>query len=1178
MKIIKNLIGLSLLTGIATLANGQETTQRSMFDEGNRRIDSVRLTTPDMRPPLPVSTLRSEPPMMRESVRYTERSVPNERVDERRFFRDEARVFGSRRPEERASRSYIISGDRELSLEQPVTVYARPEPVERVIYGEPVYKKVRPEVIVQREVEYVPVPEHYVEFPRRNSDSRRIVDGAEYETMPERYVESPRRDLENRRMFDEVEYESMPDRYVEVVRRDFDNRRMTDEYPLSASAPVRRIESRVVVPQYEILPELPRFYRERELGAGNQISTRLPVSTGHDRRYFDERLSTPTRYDYSRMPQDLEPVRYVRERIVTSEIRDPAYEYRSTMPSSRRFAPTYEVYRDPRSGSMLRETDLPRSYYGPDVTTERQRFFIEDGQMREIEMRAPMREQDFRNTLPPTRDDGPPYYYNSIGDEYLKPEDRSGYPVEFKLAQYHPQSDPYTQPGDRDLRQMQYYGRPEDLEFPVEANRAPGALQPQGYVRPKMVKYPAPVDNVDNYYVQAVYRNNTLSDDRNYPLMDERNVAPARSYTLPAVSQVALQRGDLRTLPAQAAAPTYVAPVEVERQYVQPKTYLPEEVHSEVSTPSYIAPAERQYLQTQPQTSLPENVRSEISAPTHIAPTYIAPTQRPTMERPTMEPHNIEPQNMVPQNMVPQNVVPQNVVRQYVQPQASLPETVRTVAPTRVAPVPVYIRPEERQPMQAQSSPRDLDLRTAQAPTEPFRLEENNSTINRLPDQGQRRTYVAPEIIPMTARSQMEPQVRQPSSVDREIRTQPLVIPAVESTTFGRTSVTPTRTTVVERLPVESFPRQPSNQNREILAQPRAIIATPTPTFSQPPRAQVARAPLPRQTAERIQGFPSPVDSGFNRDAYNRALEGMSAIALQLRPELMVDFGYENDTDGFEGTHIGGRYNHFSRAGNLYYLGLSFDNFSEEGAVPIDSVSARSLLLGSSGYLNEKLRGFADLSLTDFSEGPDLSFSATAGGSYNFDGVNTLTASYSRFDFFREAKTVRSLLQDITADRFRLDWTSNPIEKAEGRPFGERVYFEGSAAFTNLSDSNSSLAYSLRPYYRVADDPNIDVSVGWSGLSYANQSLFYYSPDNLSGPNLGARISGETLWNLLYDVRAFVSFPTQDNSSRSLQASLRKNFTDHFSAGANLFGTEAPRAGNSSYRFGSIFFDLRYKF
>jgi hypothetical protein len=811
------------------------------------------------------------------------------------------------------------------------------------------------------------------------------------------------------------------------------------------------------------------------------------------------------------MPPEPQSVRYIRERVVTPEIRDPYYEYRSTLQPTTRAISGYEGYREPQSRSMLRETDLQRYYYAPNVTSERSRSrlvevdplrydsmrdvdmerrsrLVEDEMLREREIRVPIREReirvpvrerDFRNTPQPNYNEGLPYYYNDTEEEYLEPKHSSEHVVEFKRAQYQPQSNPYIQPDDRDRRQPRDFGRPEDRQLSGQPNRMPRALQPQGYVRPKVVEYARPADSK---YARTEYRDYTLPEDRNYARMDERDFARSRSYTLPAESQEVRARGDIRELQQpETSAMSYTRPTERERQSIQPQTYVYGVSRSEAPETTYIAATQRQIVQ--PRTDLPEDVHSEAS-------------------------------------------------------------------------VPVYIRPEVRQSMQAQSASRELYRQSAQAPTEPLRFEGSSSAINRLP-------YEEP---------------RQPNSFNREIVARPQTVPSTESTTFGRTYVTSERNPVTVRPQVESFPRQQSSLNREILTQPRAITVTPTPTFSQPPRARVARAPLPLQTAERIQGFPSPVDSGFNRDAYNRALEGMSAIALQLRPELMVDFGYENDTDGFEGTHIGGRYNHFSRTGNLYYLGLSFDNFSEEGAVPIDSVSARSLLFGSSGYLNEKLRGFADFMVTDYSEGPDTSLSITAGGSYNFDGVNTLTASYSRFDFFREAKTVRSLLEDISADRFRLDWTSNPIEKAEGRPFGERVYFEGSLAYTNLSDDNSSLAYSLRPYYRIADDPNIDVSVGWQGLSYANQSPSYYSPDNVSGPTLGARISGETLWELFYDVRGFVSFPTQENSSRSLQASLRKNFTNHFSAGTNIFLTEAPRDDDADYRFGSIFFDLRYQF
>lgn len=1094
MKIIKNVLGLSLLTGITAFSSAQEWPQRTMSDEANHRIDSARLTDPMMRPRLSASNYESQPSMARESMRLPVRSFPDERTDMRDYYDDGTQTFDSRGFRERTQRTYIISRDDQGRVEQtaPVytrqaPVYTRPKPVERVIYREPVYN-VRPEVIIQREVEYVPMPERYVELPRRNLDGRRVI----------------------------------------------------NESPLVSSAPLRGTERRVFVPQYEPLAEPPRFYRERNHGMDPRIGTSLSATTIYDRRAFDDRVSAPMRYDYSRMPPNSQSVRYIGERVVTSEIRDPFYEYRSTLQPTTRSISGYEDYREPLSRSMLRETDLPRYYYTPHVSSEPRRSLLVDEEnplrydrmrdmdmerrsrlvedemmlereirvpIREREIRVPVRERDFRNTLQPTYDDGLPSYYNGTEEEYLKPKYNLGQAVEFKRAQYQPQANPYIQPNDRDRRQPRELGRPEQSQLSGQANRTPRALLPQGYVRPKVVEHVRPADST---YARMEYRDDPFPEARDYARMDERDFARSRSYTLPAQSQAMRERGDIRELQQpETPANTYTRPTERQHQSIQPQPYSVEPRRSEVPETTSIAATQRQYVQPRT-TYLPEDVRSEASAP-------------------------------------------------------------------------VYIRPGVSQSMPAQSSSRELYRQSAQAPTEPLRFEDSSPVVNRPPDEERRRTYTPAENVPMTVPAQVQSLPLQSGRLNREIMVRPQTVPATESTTLGRTYVTPkrtpvTRTPVTVRPQIESFPRQPSRLNREILTQPRAVPAAQPPIIDRTFRRPVARAPLPLRTAERIQGYPFAADPVFNSDAYNRALQGKSAIADQLRPELVVDFGYENDTDGFDATHIGGRYNHFSRAGNLYYLGLSFDNYSEEDAVPFDSVNARSLLFGASGFLNEKLRGFADFSLTDFSEGPDLSFSITAGGSYNFDGVNTLTASYSRFDFFREAKTVRSLLEDISADRFRLDWTSNPIEEAEGRPFGERVYFEGSLAFTNLSDNNTSLSYSLRPYYRIADDPNIDVSVGWQGLSYENQSPFYYSPDNISGPTLGARISGETLWELLYDVRGFVSFPTQENSSRSLQASLRKNFTNNFSAGTNIFLTEAPRANDDDYRFGSIFFDLRYQF
>jgi len=1111
----------------------QRPTGSRMVDEryaANRRGEAIRPIDPLTEPLDSINTLETQPRTTFEPSPRLERYDPNQRMRTNGFFKEGAPVVNTRRPEasepltiarprvERAEvfaprevrrvedpdfsprSTYTIPGDPRVRVEPPAPVFTRPEPepVERIIYREPVVR-VPPEIIIQREVEYVPVPDRYIELPRRNLDDRRIF----------------------------------------------------DQSPVLNRAPLRRAEPRVFVPQYEALPEPPRFYRELDRGVDAWTGTGLPAPTMYERRVFEDSLRAPTRYDYSRTPIEPGPVRYIRQRVATPDVLDPDYEYRSTLPLPTRFESGYDTSRRAtRSGSTLRETDVlryndfptvtterrsrvletdprrydstldlgvgrssrlietaPRRYEGiPDVNTERRSRLLYDERLREDEIRVPQRNRDYQNTLPPTRNDGLPYYYNSTGEDYLLPQYGSDQSIEFKRAQYQPQSNPFIQPNERDRRKSQDFARPDYRQNLGQPGRATRALQPQGYARPQVEEYARPVDRNFARTKSRDYREYARSDNTYYARPDEREFGRSRSYTLPAQTQPVRSRSDFREQP-RPEAPARAYSIPAERPPLQDRTYAAEPMRREVAAPTYLAPQERQLVQ--PQTYFPD--------------------------------------------------------------EGSIPAS---------TPAPVYVRPEAGQPLQAQSSVPEFDHRqSAQAPTQPLRFEGRSSTINRLPYEERGRTYVVPQEAPIPVPPEVAPLPRQTDGLNQEILSLPRAVPATESTTFGRTYLP-------ESPRLEPLPRQTNTYIRELPSQPQVLPVAPATTFGRPlaPRVPApvqttrVRAPLPLQTAERIQSFPAAADSGFNSDAYARALQGKSAIFDQLRPELMVDFGYENDTDGFTGNHIGGRYNHFTRNGNLYYLGLSFDNYTEDGLTPIDSVDAKSLLFGVSGYMNEDLRGFADLILSDYSAGPDNSLSITAGGSYNFDGVNTLTASYSRFDFFREAKTVRSLLNEITADRFRLDWTSNPIEAAEGRPFGERVYFEGSLAFTNLSDNNSSLAYSLRPYYRIADDPNIDVSIGWQGLSYSDQSAFYYSPNNVSGPTLGARISGQTVWDLLYDIRGFVSFPTQENSSRSLLISLRKEFTNNFSAGTNIFLTEAPRDADADYRFGSIFFDLSYQF
>lgn len=445
MKIINNLLSLFVLTGIAsataeeslqrvTTGNelhtnyGQRPTDALLGDEryeADRPRETIRMADPSFRPRSPASSYETQPSMRRETMQPSERIIPNQRTDMRSFSSDRSPAINSLRSEERAPRTfttpqfervevftprnqrlaedpdfsplstYTIPGDPQVRIEQPAPVYDPPAPVERIIYREPVYEvRPEPEVIIQREVKYVPVPDRFVELPRRNLDDRRIFDQVEYEPMPERYVELPRRNLDSRRIFDEP--------------------------PMIMRAPVRRAEPRVFVPQYEPLPEPPRFSRERDRGVDTRIGTSLPAPTVYDRRAFDDLLPPPARYDFSRTPLEPEPVRYIRQRVATPEIRDfefgqrgatpgfrdSAFDYRSTRASPTRF----DSYRAPQSSLMFSENDLRRYDYTPNLNSDRRSRSWEDGRMREREMRAPTRVRNFRNTLPSLSNSGLPYY------------------------------------------------------------------------------------------------------------------------------------------------------------------------------------------------------------------------------------------------------------------------------------------------------------------------------------------------------------------------------------------------------------------------------------------------------------------------------------------------------------------------------------------------------------------------------------------------------------------------------------------------------------------------------------------------------------------------------------------------------------------------------------------------
>lgn len=316
-----------------------------------------------------------------------------------------------------------------------------------------------------------------------------------------------------------------------------------------------------------------------------------------------------------------------------------------------------------------------------------------------------------------------------------------------------------------------------------------------------------------------------------------------------------------------------------------------------------------------------------------------------------------------------------------------------------------------------------------------------------------------------------------------------------------------------------------------------------------------------------------------NRDYASRAEAGLRSINRQLRPSLGFLYGVEGDSDDFFGQRIGGRYTHFTDEGTRWNLGLTYYTYEEDSGLSIEEqVEATMLTLGVSAPLGERLSGSAELKLTDFSIDPDFTVTGGVGATYAIDPINTISFDYDNYDIIHNVKTVRSLEEEISADRIRLSWNSNPVASAFEEEFWKRVFFEGNVSYASFSDSNSEFAYLLRPYYRVMDDPALDFVAGWRGLSYDFDSPFYWSPDSYSGPLIGVRVAGQTFWELRYDIRAEIFFPSSAETSRSLSLDLRKNFTDNFSAGGNLFLTESPREDEGSYSYYGLIFDMLYQF
>ena len=209
---------------------------------------------------------------------------------------------------------------------------------------------------------------------------------------------------------------------------------------------------------------------------------------------------------------------------------------------------------------------------------------------------------------------------------------------------------------------------------------------------------------------------------------------------------------------------------------------------------------------------------------------------------------------------------------------------------------------------------------------------------------------------------------------------------------------------------------------------------------------------------------------------------------------------------------------------------------------------------------------------------PDFTVRGGVGASFAVDTVNTLALDYEYYDAIHSVKTIRSLEQDITVDRVRLSWSSNPLANRIYREFWQRIYFEGNMSYASYSDSNNGVSFLLRPYYRVLDEPSLDFVAGYRGLSYDFSSPYYWSPDSYSGPLFGFRIKDQTFWDLFYELRAEFFFPSSTQVSRSISFDLRKNFTPDLSIGGNLFMIESPREDEDLYRYYGLFFDLVYRF
>lgn len=311
---------------------------------------------------------------------------------------------------------------------------------------------------------------------------------------------------------------------------------------------------------------------------------------------------------------------------------------------------------------------------------------------------------------------------------------------------------------------------------------------------------------------------------------------------------------------------------------------------------------------------------------------------------------------------------------------------------------------------------------------------------------------------------------------------------------------------------------------------------------------------------------------------FEQARRGLREMNNLLRPQLFGQIAYLEDNEDYSEFFMSARYNYFLRDGTQLHVQLAMNEYSEDG-VEESSVTASTLQVGLASRVGPRSSGAVEVYYTDYDSNLGSSLSGNLRGSYDFTPTYTWSLEYSKFDVIRDVNTVRSLVEDIDADRITVSVASNPPPSVEDFEFLDRIFFDGFFSYAAFSDNNRQTAFLARPYYRVMDQPILDIAVGWRGLDYSQSSPFYFSPSNYQGPLFAARLAGETLWDVNYDVTFQSFFPRGfGGPSRSLSLTGQRTILENLDGGVNLSLSESPRQDDFRYQFWAVLFDLLLRF